>query len=302
MKASKAIFYLAAFVTVIIWGITFVSTKVIIAHGLSSEEIFIARFGIAYILSLLLCHNQIWADNLKDEILLFMAGVTGGSLYFITENTALAYTFASNVSILICSSPVFTLILGCIFFREKINLRMVAGSLVAFAGVVMVVFNGTVNLKSNPIGDILTLWAALSWAIYGFLLKSLNVRYENYFINRKVFFYGLTSGIIYSLMLRKGVLNPAAMIQLPVILNILFLGVIASFACYMMWNISLKKIGVEITSNFIYLVPFITIATSHVFIDEPLSNWTCIGGLLIVSGIYTSVNSKIETINRKMTM
>ena len=102
MARSKFLYHLLALVVVGIWGVTFVCTKTLISAGLDPAEIFVVRFTMAYlgiwVLSLLQKGSRrLWSRNWKDELLFFFLGVTGGSFYFLTENTALAYTQASNV-------------------------------------------------------------------------------------------------------------------------------------------------------------------------------------------------------------
>ena len=78
-----------ALVTVSIWGTTFVSTKVLIQHGLSPVDIFVYRFVLAYVCICFLAPKRLFADSIKDELWMVGAGFCGGALYFVTENTAL---------------------------------------------------------------------------------------------------------------------------------------------------------------------------------------------------------------------
>lgn len=197
MSEKRFLYDLMALATITVWGVTFVSAKVLIACGLSPVEIFIMRFTIAYFCTLVFSHDRLWALSSKDEFFMIMAGATGGSLYFIAENTALGITFASNVSLIICCAPIFTMVLGKVFLKDKINLCGWIGSITAFLGVAIVVFNGAKQYGINPAGDLLTILAALSWATYCLLLKRLSFRYSNLFITRKVFAYGVFTAIIY---------------------------------------------------------------------------------------------------------
>ena len=104
-------YHLAALFCVTVWGATFVSTKVLIANSLTPAEIFLMRFAAAYILLLALSHAKLRADSLRDEAMLAAAGVTGGSLYFLTENMALEFSPASNVSLIVCTAPLWTALL-----------------------------------------------------------------------------------------------------------------------------------------------------------------------------------------------
>lgn len=89
MNAMKNYTYhLVAVLTVGIWGLTFISTKVLIGHGLSPQEIFLLRFLIAYMGIWLISPRKLFADNWKDEFWMFLGGITGGSFYFFTEKSS----------------------------------------------------------------------------------------------------------------------------------------------------------------------------------------------------------------------
>lgn len=282
---AGALYSFLALLTVSVWGVTFVSTKILLGQGMSPTDIFISRFAIAYICIIFFSHSRLFASSVRDEMLLALAGLTGGSLYFLAENSALGITFASNVSLLICMAPVFTMILGSAVLKDKIKPIAWGGSLLALAGVAAVVLNGSLNLGINPLGDFLTLTAALSWAVYTLLVKRLNSTYSNMFITRKVFFYGIVTAAAYAALSGVGIRLPLSNPG-PVIANLLFLGVGASFACYMIWNVVVKALGPEKASNYIYLNPLVTILASSVILGEQLTPWTLIGAAAIITGVY----------------
>lgn len=283
-KHEKLLYVLLALMTVGVWGITFVSTKTLIVSGLTPVVIFIIRFAIAYLCILTFSHKILFAKTVKDEMSLLFAGLTGGSIYFITENSALGITFASNVSLIICTSPIFTMIFGRGIFHDNISVSAWIGSFISLAGVAVVILNGSLNYGINPLGDILTVVAAISWATYCLILKRLNKHYDNLFITRKVFGYGTLTAIAY-LTATNAFEHIDFQWTFPVIGNLLFLGIIASFLCYLMWNASIKMLGPEMTANFIYLVPLVTIIASYIILDEPISVWTILGACPIIGGI-----------------
>jgi len=278
-------FHIFALLTSLIWSTTFVSTKVLLISGMTPETIFISRFAIAYILILFISHHRLFADSPKDEFMLFLAGLTGGSLYFLTENTALKLTYATNVSILISTAPLMTLTLSALVFRKKLRKTMLVGSVIALAGVALVVFNGNASFHIAPAGDILTLAAAFCWAAYSVILKYLGCdRYSTAFITRKVFFYGLVSIVIYMPM--AGIGYDFSLLRLPQVYgNLIFLGVIASFACFLVWNRAMEALGPDKANNYIYLSPLGTITTAVIVLHEPLSCMAVAGAIITVSGV-----------------
>ena len=284
---GRLLYHLIALMTVSIWGVTFVSTKILINTGLNPTEIFIYRFLIAYICILAISHKKLWADNLKDEITMCLAGLCGGSLYFIAENTALGMTFASNVSLLICTAPIFTMILERILFHAPMRPRMLGGSLIALCGVGFVVFDGTFNLGTNPLGDILTIATAMLWAMYCIILKVIARRYSTFFISRKVFFYGLLSASL-TLLYNPQPIDTSLLLRPEVCGNLLFLGVFASMICYVLWNGVVNTLGADKAANYIYFVPMMTILTAVTFLAEPFTLFTVVGTTMIIGGVYTA--------------
>ena len=277
--------YIAAFVIVVIWGCTFVQTKVLINSGLRPDEIFVLRFVIAYLLILPFSWRRLFLDSFKDELVAILLGLTGGSLYFLTENYALAYGYCSNVSLIVCLTPLVTaIIVGWFYPAERLGKAGIVGSLVALVGMALVVFNGNFVLKLSPLGDVLAFAACLCWALYSLLIKRLSAKYGNMLITRKVFGYGLLTML--PLMLARGV-NYDAVVDggVQVWGNVLFLGCVASMLCFLGWNWCLDRLGTVRATNFIYLNPIIAIVSSAIVLDERVT-WVAItGALLILAGL-----------------
>lgn len=284
-KNKVLLFHLLTAVTVIIWGTTFVSTKVLLHHGLGPIEIMFYRFILAYVCLFLFSHKRIWANNWKDEGLLILSGLTGGTFYFIAENTALEITQASNVALLVCTTPIFTALLAHWIYKEPLRKNMLFGSLIALIGVGLVVFSGSIILQINPLGDFLSIVAALMWAFYCLVLKPLGGRYSTAFITRKVFFYSIVSLIIYfcfdPLIVKMDIL-----LYPTVCLNLLFLGVVASMLCFIIWNAAVKVLGPSQTANYIYVQPISTLVLSSIILSEVITTTSLVGALCIIGGVY----------------
>lgn len=284
--SQRHLYHLMAIFTIIVWGTTFVSTKVLINNGLSPIEIFLYRFTLAYIGIWLISPKQYFAKTLKDEMLCVAAGLGAGSLYFMFENTALKITLASNVSLIICTAPIFTAFLSYLVYRkEKLKSHLIIGSFIALLGVALVVFNGSFILQLSPLGDLLTILAALSWAFYGIVLRQLNSKYSTLFITRKVFFYGVITMLPF-IPFNTPVFHVSLLTNPMIIANLAFLGIVASLLCYIMWNTAVKELGVMQTSNYIYFVPLITLLTSAIVIDEHITYIAILGSIFIIFGVY----------------
>lgn len=282
MKRKEGLYHLMAFITVVIWGATFISTKVLLSEGLNPSEIMIYRFLIAYFV--LFCFDPHFhiSKNFKEEFRFVLLGITGGSLYFFTENTALNHTLASNVSIIVSTAPIITVIL---LRPAGIKRFFIIGSLMALLGVALVVFNGNFILKLSPLGDILSLIAAFSWAIYTVILKKISSRYDTLYITRKVFFWGVVT-LAPALFFAGPTTDPAVLFSPDVLWNLMFLGIFASLLGYAMWNKAVKQLGSIRTNNYIYLVPVVTMLTSSIILNEPVTAVMVCGVILILGGVF----------------
>ena len=284
-KNRILLFHLITALVVIIWGTTFVSTKVLIQHGLGPIEIMFYRFVLAYFCLLMVSHKRLWADNWKDEFMLILSGLTGGTFYFVAENTALGITQASNVALLVCTTPIFTALLVHWIFKEPLRRNMIIGSIIALIGVGLVVFSGSVLLQINPLGDFLSIMAALMWAVYCLILKPLGKKYSTAFITRKVFLYSVISLLVYFLFDPLQV-KIEVLFHPVVTLNLLFLGIVASMLCFIAWNAAVKVLGPSRTANYIYVQPFSTLVLSSIILSEIITLASMIGALCIIGGVY----------------
>lgn len=296
MKApnKKIVGHILALITIIVWGSTFISTKMLLSE-FTPVQIMLCRFAIAYVV-LWLIRPKIDKTELKDELLFLLMGIFGCTVYFMTENTALKYTLASNVSIIVASAPIITAILAHFFIKgERLNKNIGLGFAVAFAGVIMVVFNGQFVLKLNPAGDALSLGAAVSWAIYSVILRTCVDKYNSVMLTRKLMFYGFITA--FPIALVQGERMPFEAFGNPEMLFcILFLGVVGSGICYVLWNIAISRLGVVTTNNYIYINPFVTLVTGGIVLKEPITVMGVVGAVLIISGVVIASKKKIQKV------
>lgn len=118
MKNKKLFLNLLALITVIIWGTTFISSKILL-NTLTPLEVMFYRFVIAYVLLLLLHPKFHKVKSLKEEVLFLISGITGGSLYFLTENTAVKISQVSNVGLIVATAPIITALLAHFFTKGE---------------------------------------------------------------------------------------------------------------------------------------------------------------------------------------
>lgn len=303
MKRQGLLFYhLLATLIVTVWGVTFISTKVLINSGLTPAQIFTIRFTIAYIGIWVVClikggrDKVLFTSNLKEELMMVFLGVTGGSLYFLTENTALAHTQASNAAFIVCIAPLLTLLLTLLLKRlfkgplmdgledVRLGFPLIGGTLLALTGMFLVVFNGY-TLHISPKGDLLAFGAALCWALYSQFMSQMTLRYGTFFATRKVFFYGLITIIPVILLSDNSNLPDVQFSAIQVWGNLLFLSVLASLFCFIGWNRVMAAIGNVTSTNYVYLNPVITLIAAIIILGESMTVTAAIGSAMILGGV-----------------
>lgn len=284
--------HLVALTTVAVWGTTFVWTKLLIISGISPAQIFTLRFAAAYVLLLSFSLAtgprgfRLMAGSVRDELMMAILGVTGGSLYFLTENEALRFTTATNTSLIVCSCPLFAALLIRICYRtERLGRWQMAGSVMAFLGMAVVVLNGRFVLRLSPAGDVLAFTACICWAVYSLLMKTVSGRYSTMFITRKVFFYGVLTIMPYYLFVPG--MPPADVLLRPQVLaNLLFLGCVASMVCFLTWNWCMARLGAVRATNWVYFNPITTILFARMVLGEQITPWFVFGSAMILAGMY----------------
>lgn len=255
-------------------------------NGLSPAQIFTLRFTMAYVLMFCFNHRRLFADSWRDEGLMVLLGITGGSLYFLSENEAMNYTTATNTSLIVCSCPLFaTLLVRLVYRSSRIHIMQLTGSLLAFMGMIIVVLNGRFVLHLSPVGDALAFTACICWAFYSLLMKTMTDKYSAAFITRKVFFYGVLTIIPYYILV-PGVPSMAVLAQPVVVGNLLFLGCLASMICFLTWNWCISKLGAVKATNWVYFNPITTMIFASWVLGEKITIYFLIGAVCILTGMY----------------
>lgn len=284
---GRAVGHLVALATIIVWGVTFISTKVLLAD-FTPVEILLLRFLLGWIALWLVCPHALAVRNRRDEALFALAGLSGVTLYFLLENMALTLTFASNVGVIVAVAPFFTALLAWRLLGDaRPGGAFMIGFIVAIAGIACISRSGS-EFALNPAGDGLALLAALSWAIYSILVRMLAARgYGSLRATRRIFFYGLVCML--PILPVTGLSFQAADLLRPVnAANLLFLGLCASALCFVTWTFSVRRLGAVRAALYIYLVPVVTVLTSIAVLHERVTWLSGAGMALALAGLLIS--------------
>lgn len=285
--------------TQIMWGATFVSTKVLLNYFHPVEVLF-TRAVLAFIALLIFYPHHLKLKNLKHELAFAGAGFFGIVLYFMLENTALTMTYASNVGIIVACAPFFVAVMVGFFFKnEKSGKFFYIGFVIAMAGVIMISMNGQKSFNLNPVGDGLAFLAMISWGAYSVLVKKIgDWNYPTVAATRRIYFYAIL--FLIPILIQQKASWDISLIHNPqVVSNFLFLGIGASAMGFMLWNLSTKWIGAVKTSVYIYVSPVVTVVLSMLVLHERMTIVSVIGSLLIFVGL---IISQKKDIRRQMSL
>lgn len=276
-----------AFFTMLIWGMSFILSKIALDY-LSPLQILFWR-EIVSILSLFLLFPKLlrW-QGWRTELLLFLASVSSMTVYQLLENYAVAFTEASNVSVIVSTAPFFTLLVAHMLDRsERFKRTFFLGFVCAMAGICLFSFNGA-ELRLGLLGDLLALAAAFSWGFYQSIIKAISdENIPQFAMTRRIFEYAALTLLPIELFQISSqeihnLFNPHALYC------ILFLGAICSALCYVTWNYAIKYLGAVKSSVYIYLNPVTTLIGSAIVFSERLGWISLVGVVLTMLGLVIS--------------
>lgn len=295
-----------AIITIFIWGITFVSTKYLLKN-FSALEILFVRFILACLGLWIIKPIFFKLENVKDNFWFIVAGISGIVLYQFTENSAISFTTASNVSIIVSICPMWTAIIAQFFLREKhITFFFIIGFIIAITGVFFVSMNGSSQMHFNPKGDLLALCAAICWGFYSLYVSKINgMKLDKILCIRRVFFYAIifmipfivygiikndsTSSFYFDVNIERNIKRFSLFYSW---INFCFLGLGASAFCFVAWNVACNTLGtVKVTAG-IYMIPVVTIVFAFFILGERLTERGLLGCLLTIIGLIISNKGK----------
>jgi drug/metabolite transporter (DMT)-like permease len=280
--------HLITLFTVLIWGTTFVSTKILL-EAFTPIEILLFRFLLGLLALTIAYPRRLIVTEKKQEALFACAGLCGVTLYYLLENIALTYTMACNVGVIVSVAPFFTAILAHRFLEgERLKANFFAGFVAAMIGICLISYSGNTEFHLNPIGDLLAVLAAMIWAAYSTLVRKISVYgYNTIQTTRRIFTYGILFMLptLFFFDFKIGLERFANPIYL---FNILFLGLGACALCFVTWNVAVKLLGAVKTSIYIYMIPVITVITSVIVLHEKITWMTGLGTALALAGLLIS--------------
>jgi drug/metabolite transporter (DMT)-like permease len=284
-----------ALLAVVIWGASFVATKIAVKE-ISPDLVVFLRFGMGVIIlgALVWQRKQLKLPEKKDWGYLMLLGFLGITFHQWLQSTGLVTAQAVTTGWILASIPVFMVVLSWIFLKEKLTWLQIAGICLAAFGVLLIITKGALgSLFSShfgTIGDLLILISAPNWAVFSILSKRGLDKYPA----GQMMFYIMVFGWIFSslLLINTGDMDQIHNISISGWLAISFLGIFCSGVAYIFWFDALQTLTVSETGVFLYLEPVVTVFVASLFLGEKLFLASLLGGLIILLGVWM-VNRRI---------
>jgi len=290
MKDKKAL--LALMVTILIWGSSFTAIKILLNEITPLDLSFLRSVLAAFALILLIWFNEGFVrlkKVLREKFLYFvLLGIIGVGLFNIFQNLGIQYTSSGIASVLLATNPLFVLILGVIFLREKITRNKLIGGIFGFVGVTVIIFGGkniiSILLSSSFVGNIMALLSALCWGLYVIMNKRVLRQYSPLLLTTSAFIFG--SLLLFLLYLFSGNLYVIIDLSITSWLLVIYLGFVSSALAYFLWNYTLERMKASKASIFLFLIPVVAILLGKVILAEKITFFVVAGTCLVLSGIY----------------
>jgi RarD protein len=271
--------------TVIVWGCTFVATKILVQYVNPAELLGLRMIiGLPILLAVVLI-KRLKFDFNRGQQLNLLLGSAVLTLHFLIQITGIKYTTATNTGWLISVTPLILAVISYVFLKERIGRSTIIGIAVATAGVLLLMSKGDFGNIGwlESVGDWLVLGSAFTWAIYTAVTRDIS-RAKN------------PVAVTFAILLPAGVIVIGYMlftsdwskfIHLPSdgLVSLLFLGVLGTALGHWFWQEGVSKIGAAKAGIFLYLEPVATTCLAVPYLKEPFGMATAAGGLLVLAGV-----------------
>jgi drug/metabolite transporter (DMT)-like permease len=271
--------------TVLFWGLSFVSSKIILNTGVPPMTMVCIRFVIATVLLNLFLKKLDPSARLrkKDILPLAVSGFFGVTVYFFFESRGIKLTSASHASLIIAVIPVITVLAEALFFRTRISWLTGVGVVLSVVGVVFVVERpgageaGSVSLA----GDLFMFGACLSWVVYIVLSKNLHRRLSELAITA----YQSLFGTVFLIPLALLEARQWVPVTLSAGMNLAYLAVFCSALSNFLYVYALSRLGPIAVSPYVNLIPVVGVLGGVVLLGETIVWSQVAGGLVILCGV-----------------
>jgi len=286
---SKLLPTLEALFAVIVWGASFIATKVAL-RDVSPVTVVWLRFGMGVIiLGIAVTARRQFALPKRNEWRYFaLLGFLGITFHQWLQSTALLTSRASTTAWIVATTPVFMALLGWLALKERLGWLQISGIALAAAGVLLVVSDGDFSTMSiaefGQPGDVLVLVSSINWAVF----SALSRRGLSAHPAARMMFYVMTLGWLFTgvLYFSGPGLGEIPRLTLDGWLGVTFLGVFCSGLAYIAWYDALQALPTGQLGAFLYLEPPVALVVAALILAESITWAALLGGGIILFGVW----------------
>jgi drug/metabolite transporter (DMT)-like permease len=295
-KAISPVNVALMIILILVWGSSFVVVKWVLQYNITPVAIATFRFLVAgaffvVAVSLIKFRNRKYRVFVewKDMPLLLVLGLIGITFFFTAQYLGIQMAGASIAAILVgLLSPIIISFYSLRIFKEKLTKRNVLGLGIASAGTFAVIGGGTFNMQSNSmsfaVGSLILLTTPFMWAAYTLLGKKIMEKYDPFLVVAYVSILGAICLVPFSLA--ENSFSKIFALNFNEWAAVLYLALTCSLLGYFIWFKVISQAKAAITSSFLFAEPLITVIFAAAFIQEQITLFTIIGGLLIFGGVF----------------
>lgn len=273
----KKLGYIAIFIVAIVWGISFVSTKILLETLLPSQILFIRYFFANVLFTIIMLMRKETFRIRKQDIAKFVSTTFIGTvLYFVVEAKGLERLNATTATLILSLIPVFIMFTNRFTQHEEISKRKKIAVLISVVGVYLVVQGETGT--NQMMGYVYMFVAVLCWVFYTIVTNKLTNHYSEIKVTAIQSLLG--SVVFLPVLFTEGL--PLNQISTVEWLNLLYLGVGSSAFVFTLYVFAIKQIGNTVGSLVINFIPLVTLIFGYVFLKETLTPIQLLGGAIIL--------------------
>jgi len=284
----------------VFWGASSIAAKEALKQ-LNAVEIVTLRFAIALFIlitaALLLKGKDVLKIDAKDIPMFVLLSLANVSVGFILQVQALNYTTVTNFSLEFNLSTFFIMLLGVVLLDERLTGKKMIGAIVAFAGAVIIISGGRMDLSSaHFIGDIMGVGSAISFGLFTVFSKKIARKYDILTILIYTFLFGVLE--LLPCYILGTPMTPLASLSALSWSSILFLAVLCSVFAFIIYTHGLNRLKASDVAMSIYVTPLAGIVLAVILLGETMSILTVGGAALILTGMYVAQERGQKAENR----
>ena len=288
MNQNKTASLTALVISIMIWSASFIATKFAYASFTPLTLCFI-RTGLAALIMLGI--RFVRREPLKlaavDRKPVFLSALFGVAIYYALENIGVSLTSAGNASIITAVYPISTLLVGAMFFHDRIPFRQVTGILIAIGGIVVLTADPLGGGGEHAlIGNLLLIFNGFMWGLYNYFTQAVSERTST---SALTFFQTMAGAVLLVPVLFLDMPVQIGPLTIPVILAVLFLSAGCSVGAYYLYNIGLRGVSAGTAASMLNLMPVFGLFFSRIFLHEVIAPRQLIGGALVIAGVLLSL-------------